>query len=71
MFTTDNSTFHADDLHIANEAVGRLLAERIDQDTSDEDRRDIFKSVHDAVNNAWFDGCTSDEIVAKVRGGHV
>ena len=70
MFTPDNSLFRGNDLHIVNEAVARLLAERVDEDTSEEDEAQITKSVDDAVNNAWVEGCTSNEIVAMVRGGH-
>ena len=70
MFTPDNSLFRGNDLHIVNEAVARLLGERIDEDTSEEDEAQITKSVDDAVNNAWVEGCTSNEIVEMVRGGH-
>jgi hypothetical protein len=70
-FTAENSEFRNNDLHIANEAAARLLADRVDEDTTPEARTQIEKSVADAINNAWTEGCTSNELVALVRGGHV
>lgn len=68
MFTTENSLFTSEQLDVVNAAAERLLADRINADTSDEDRAQIAKGVADAVNNAWVEGATVDELVATVDG---
>ncbi len=70
MFTEGNSDFAAEELPIVNEAVSRLIVDRMDEDINEEDAAQIAKTIDDAVNNAWVSGITADEIVAKVRGGH-
>ena len=71
MFTAENSSFTDTERQILNAAAARLMNDRVDEDASDEAVAQIEKSIADAVNNAWVEGITVGEIVAKVRGGHV
>jgi hypothetical protein len=62
MFTTDNSTFDTAARRELNAALELLLA-----DVSDRNREQAEKSYSDLLNNAWFEGATTAELVAAVK----
>jgi len=66
MFTRDNCTFSDDARRELNIALTTLLA---DIDTDDPLRWQAEKSFSDRLNNAWLDGITADELIAKARLG--
>ena len=52
-FTTDNTNgFSNTDLTMMNDALAIRMARGEDE-----------KTAHDAINNAWFEGATADDLI--------